>query len=84
MAITVTLELPDAVVDRAWEAARRTGRSLEAVLADWLGQAAALDEVGFQSGATYPVITPYGNEAAAQALLDALAVDATRPAGEPR
>jgi hypothetical protein len=73
MGITVTLELPDEVARPARSAADRLGRPLEVVLTDWLRQAATLDEVGFQHGAVYPIFTPYGNEAAAQTMLDALA-----------
>ncbi len=74
MAETVTLELPDDVVHRARETARRTGRRMEDVMADWIGRAAANDEVELLvPGATYPIYTPYGNDVAAEELRHALA-----------
>jgi hypothetical protein len=75
MATTITLELPDEVARRAQAVAERTGRPLGEVLADWLGQAAALDAANLHPEAIQPIFTPYGNEAAAQSLLDALADD---------
>ena len=73
MAQTVTLELSDDVARRAREAARRTGRRLEDVLAEWIGRAAASEETMLlMPDSAYPIYTPYGNEAAAQELLDAL------------
>ena len=41
MTRSVTLEIPDALVDRAREVAERTGRRCEDVLADWLEHAGA-------------------------------------------
>jgi hypothetical protein len=64
MAESITLQLPDDLARRAREAARRDGRSLEDILVAWLVQAAA------DTGPT--IATPYGNEAAAQVLLDVL------------
>ena len=73
MAEAVTLELPDAVAHRARETARRTGRPMEDVLTDWISRGAAGDETTWlRPDAAYPIYTPYGNEAAAQGLLDAL------------
>jgi hypothetical protein len=70
---TVTLELSDDVARRAREAAHRTGRQLEEVLTEWIGHAAASEETMLlMPGSSYPIYTPYGNEAAAQELLDAL------------
>ena len=73
MAETITLELSDDVLRHARETARRTGRQLEDVLTDWITRAAAGEETTLLiPGAAYPIYTPYGNEAAAQGLLDAL------------
>jgi len=73
MAEAITLELPDAVARRARETARRTGRPMEDVLPDWISRGAAGDETTrLIPGAEYPIYTPYGNEAAAQGLLNAL------------
>lgn len=80
MAVTITLELTDEIAQRAQAAAQRTGRSLAAVLAEWLGQVAALDAAGLAPGMTYPVLTPYDQDAAARVPLAALDADAaTRP-----
>jgi hypothetical protein len=73
MAQTVTLELSDDVARRAREAAHRTGRRLEDVLTEWIGRVAASEEAMLlMPDSAYPIYTPYGNEAAAQELLDAL------------
>ena len=72
MAQTVTLELSDDVARRAREAAHRTGRRLEDVLTEWIGHAAGEETMLLMPGSAYPIYTPYGNEAAAQELLDAL------------
>lgn len=73
MAESIMLELPDEVAHHAREAARRTGRRMEDVLADWISRGAASDDSTLLvPDAAYPIYTPYGNEAAAQVLLDAL------------
>ena len=73
MAEAVTLVLPDDVAHQARETARRTGRPMEEVLADWIRRGAASDDMAsLAPGVEYPLYTPYGNEAAAQGLLDAL------------
>ena len=70
---TVTLELSDDVARRARETAHRTGRRLEDVLTDWIGRAAASEETTLlMPGSACPIYTPYGSEAAAQELLNAL------------
>src|SRR5690242_8021233 len=76
MAEAVTLELSDDVARHARETARRTGRQLEDVLTDWIKRGAANDaSTQIVLGAEYPIYTPYGNEKAAQVLLDALHSD---------
>ena len=78
MAETITLELPNEVAHRAREAARRTGRQMEDVLINWISRGAVSDDTTLLvPGATYPIYTPYGNEAAAQGLLDALKAEGT-------
>ena len=73
MAEKITLELPEAVVERAHAAAGRTGRTIEQVLAEWIARGAEHDaEALIVPGAEYPIYTPLGNEAAAQVLLDTL------------
>jgi hypothetical protein len=65
MAELVTLELPENVVQRAREAAERTGRPLEGVLADWLERASGVSQTSGDAqperSHTNPVLTPYGN-----------------------
>ena len=79
MAQIVSLELPDGVIRRAADVAERAGRPIEAVLTEWLEWIAISQQTSdFLSGGTYPIYTPYDNEAAAQGLQDAL--DAERPA----
>ena len=77
MAEAITLELSDEVARHAREAAWRTGRRMEDVLADWISRGAMSDDTALLvTGAAYPIYTPYGNEAAAQGLLDALKEEA--------
>jgi hypothetical protein len=69
----VVLELPEAIVEKAREESERTGNSFEGVLIDWLERSAAnADVYPFVAGAEYTIETPYGNESAAQTLLDFL------------
>jgi hypothetical protein len=69
----VTLEVSEATLRRAREAARQTHRPVESVLADWLESAsAAADIYPLDPSATYHVYTPFGAEATAQSLLEML------------
>jgi hypothetical protein len=69
----VTLELPEDVVQRAHTAASRTGRAFEQVLTEWIARGAERDvESLIDSDIEYPIYTPFGNDAAAQVLLDTL------------
>jgi len=112
---TVTLDLPQELLDQASEVAQQSGRTLEAVLAAWIARGVvedttatfstegeyyiyapqadaeasnvlrqALDDYRAQNkdkaevfavGAEHLAYTSYGDEAVAQALLDALAAD---------
>lgn len=83
MAITITLELPEAFTQRAQAVAQRTGRSLAAVLAEWLGQVAALDAAGMEPGLSDPVLTASGQDAAARVLLNALEAGGPAVTGAP-
>ena len=66
MAQVVTLELSE-------EAARRTGRRIDEVLTAWIERAARNDAaLELSTGAEYALLTPYGNETAAQTLLAVL------------
>ena len=85
MAEAVTLELSDDVVRQARESAHRTGRQIKDVLADWISRGAASDDTTrLVAGGSYPIYTPYGNEAATQGLLDALnaAEEAAHPGNQ--
>jgi hypothetical protein len=75
MAESITVQLPDDLAHLAREAARRDGRSLEDILVAWLVQAA--QEAG------PAIVTPYGNEDAAQVLLDALRAAPAAPSSNP-
>jgi hypothetical protein len=78
MTEAVTLELPEEVLRQAQEVAWRTGRQLADVLTEWLRWGAASDGRMFVlPDADYPLFTPYGNESAAQGLLDALRAEET-------
>ncbi len=73
MSKTVMLHLSDDVAHYARETARRTGRQVEDVLTDWIRRAVADDDTTLLvPDAEYPIYTPYGNEAVAQRLLNAL------------
>jgi hypothetical protein len=73
MAESVTLDLPDDVTRRAREDAQRSGREVEDVLVEWIQRGiAAMDGTWLMPGVDYPIWTPYGNEAAAEVLLEVL------------
>jgi hypothetical protein len=80
----ITLEVSDATVQRAREAARQTNRPVEAVLAEWLERASATaDILPLDTNATYAIHTPFGAEATAQSLLEIQrAEDLSRKFGE--
>ncbi len=79
MAEKITLELPEAVVQRAQAAAARTGRAVEQVLADWVARGAERDvEALLIPGVEYPIYTPFGGEEAAQVLNEALKAHRSR------
>jgi hypothetical protein len=81
----VTLELPEEIAQRAHTAARRTGRAFEQVLADWVARGADRDlESLIVPDVEYPIYTPFGNEAAAQVLLDTLKEHQANQGGEPK
>jgi len=78
MAEAITLKLPDDVVRHAQEIALSTGRDVADVLTDWLRRGALTDASSIpMPDAGYPIYTPYGNEALAQELLDALHTEET-------
>ncbi len=65
-----SIELSDDVVQRATQAAQRTGHSIEDVLSEWIERSAAADELyPLIPGVEYPIYTPVGSEAAAAVLV---------------
>ncbi len=73
---TVTLELPEEMLNHADEVAHRSGQTVDAILAAWIrsGEADAETKLLIVSP-EHLVYNPYGDEAVAQALLDALEAD---------
>jgi hypothetical protein len=68
---TVTLELSDNTLRRAEETAQRTGRTLEAVLAEWIDRASANEAISHLTpDSNLHIYTPFGGEDTAQALFD--------------
>jgi hypothetical protein len=81
----VTLELSEATVRRAREAARQTNRPIETVLAEWLERASASADIfPLDQNTIYHIYTPFGAEATAQSLLEMLRAedDTDRPTNE--
>lgn len=73
MSQAVTLEVPDGLIQQAQETAKRTGRSLEVVLAQWLERGSVYDEYAPLTPDTrHHIYTPFGGEDTAQALLEYL------------
>lgn len=73
MAEMITLEVNENIAQRARETAQRTGRLFEDVLKEWLSRGAEIESAHFpEPGVEYPIYTPYGNEAAAEILRQAL------------
>ncbi len=73
MAEMFTIKLSDEATRRAQEAANRSGRSVEAILADWIERSALAEEYApLLPGVEYPIYTPLGNEAAAAVLMELL------------
>lgn len=66
---TITLELPEALLSRAREAAKASDRPIETILTEWIERGAlSQDTTLLLSGVKYHIFTPYGNERAAQVL----------------
>ncbi len=71
----VILELSDDTLRRAREVARRTDRSVESVLSEWLERASVAPDIfPLSPEATYHIYTALGADATAQSLLDMLQV----------
>ena len=69
MADTITLAVPDELLQQARAEAALTNRPLDAVLLDWLRRGAP------PADPAYMIYTPMGLEGAVQPLLDALSAD---------
>jgi hypothetical protein len=73
MSEKVVLELPEEITRKAREESARSGQTFEKILIDWLERSAAnADVYPLRAGAEYAIETPYGNEDAAQTLMDFL------------
>ena len=80
-----TVELSEEAARRAQETANRQGRSVEAILSEWIERGALAEEFApLIPGVEYPIYTPLGNEAAAAVLLELLkeTKDADKRAGK--
>ena len=69
MGHVITLNLPENTVQRAEEVAQRTGRSLEAVLTEWIERGSVNGDLLSEE---HQIYTPLGGEDTAQALLEYL------------
>ena len=69
--MTITLDLPETLTAYAREVAEQTGRTVEDVLVEWLNRGAHDDGL-IDAHTAYHLYTPYGNEHAADILMDAL------------
>ena len=73
MSEKVVLELPDEITQKAREESTRTGQNFENILIDWLKRSAAnVDVYPLIADAEYAIETPYGNQDAAQTLMNFL------------
>ncbi len=73
MTRTITLKIPDSVIERAQAASERSGNPLETVLTVWLEQAANHDlESLLVSEGVHTIYTPVGSEATADDLWEIL------------
>ncbi|HLY29052.1 MAG TPA: hypothetical protein VKQ72_22090 [Aggregatilineales bacterium] len=73
MAYTISLNLSESIIEQARETARRTDRSLELVLAEWIERGSAEDNLINELVKTeHHLYTPLGGEDTAQALLEYL------------
>lgn len=68
----VTLELSESAIQHADTVAQRTGRSLEAVLADWIEREALQDDATELLSTEQHLYTPLGGEDTAQVLYEFL------------
>jgi hypothetical protein len=65
---TITLQLPERVMERARALAENSGRPLEKVLVQWLEQASADWESQMLAEGVHTIYTPVGSDATAEAL----------------
>ncbi len=64
----ITLELPESIIAQAQVLAKRKGRSVSALLVEWIEQGIG----GTELPILYPTETPYGNEDAAKIMQEML------------
>lgn len=70
----ITLELSEATFSRVQQLADRAGQTVETLLTSWIEHNATVAEDIYPlvAGATYEIVTPLGNDAAAAVLLQTL------------
>ena len=69
MSQQITLDLPESVIEHAQILAKKEGRSVNAVLTEWIEQRVL---GGSEQPILYPTETPYGNEEAAKIMQEML------------
>ncbi len=65
MSQQITLELPESIIEHAQALAKREGRSVSALLVEFIEHGISL---GISQPLLYPTETPYGNEDAAKIM----------------
>jgi len=70
----ISLQLPEQTIHRAQDAAAQTGRSLEAVLLEWIERGSILNEPFAELKQQHTLYSPLGGEDTAQALRDFLSL----------
>lgn len=74
MSQTITLQLPDEVMNQVVKAATSSGRTVQDTLQTWISQTAkTVDEIALlQQANEFPIFTPQGGEQTAQDLLTSI------------
>jgi len=75
---TVSLQLPDQTLHLAQAAASQIGRSLEAVLLEWIERGSTRADLCPEPEQQHTLYSPLGGEATAQALRDFLKLEEER------
>jgi len=75
---TISLQLPESVIHGTQVAAARIGRSLEAVLLEWIERGSTRADLCPEPEQQHTLYSPLGGEATAQALRDFLKLEEER------